>query len=220
MDLIKFDVSGKLLKVYRKTIYQRDSILRDLISDEITTIDNEIFIDENQVIFDAIIDYHRSGIISKPPIISDELWENRIRYWGIKKLEVKNDDFKYAEYFLQGIIRYTDRKYEFNSDIFYFDKLKDIGIEFRFYDCKSEDIGFYGFTLPIGANDDKILVIFPSLSHPITDNTHPIVVSKEIFGNHFKISHDFRTIQLWMCRSPYNRDQNLESYIFKKENII
>lgn len=127
MDIVVFDVGGKLFKINRSTFSNAncDDFLPKLISNKWKKDINElpIFIDRNPKTFQYILDYYRTNVLCNPPHIDAELWKAECQFYfptsmieevieNDKNTEKSNNDYdnnirKSIRYFLINIFSYS-----------------------------------------------------------------------------------------------------------------
>lgn len=85
MDIIIFDVAGKIFKINRSTFANAnsDDFLPKLISNRWNkdTDNKAIFLDRNPKTFQYILDYYRTNVLCQPPHIDAELWKAECQFY-------------------------------------------------------------------------------------------------------------------------------------------
>lgn len=85
MDIVIFDIGGKIFKINRSTFANAncDDFLPKLISNRWKKdMDNyAIFLDRNPKTFQYILDYYRTNVLCQPPHINEELWKAECQFY-------------------------------------------------------------------------------------------------------------------------------------------
>jgi len=109
---VRFQVNGKIYDISIENLKKCESTLSNMVQD--VKSDEPIVIDEDSQIFKAILSYHRTGgLIAKPPTIADDLWDDRIKYWGLNMPTQQTNNYymlDYVLYFGQRYIKQYNRQ--------------------------------------------------------------------------------------------------------------
>lgn len=131
-ERVKFNVGGRLFETTHSTILKYpDSVLAKHIG-PLGKPDAEgvYFIDRNPNVFEAILDYYRSGLLACPPNVHPDVFTSELGFWGIDvpedpsegcnrsddEDETKEQDlsiYKMSD-FLEGLARSWDKPYSPN----------------------------------------------------------------------------------------------------------
>ena len=100
LDIITIDVGGKKFKTRVSTFScHSNTTLGRMFSEDWffsngTQEDGSIFLDRNPIVFSAILEYYRTGILEKPNGISDEMWNGELNFYNIYEKSLVNCDIK------------------------------------------------------------------------------------------------------------------------------
>ena len=79
---VRFQVNGKIYDILIENLKKYESTLSNMVLEK-TEHKDAIPIDEDSTIFEAVLNYHRTGLMIQPSTLSFELWLNRSAYWGL-----------------------------------------------------------------------------------------------------------------------------------------
>lgn len=86
--LITLDVGGKCFKTFLGTLLKYpDTLLERMYSQNKFKVDEIQFFDRSSFLFEHILNYYRCGILDKPSLVSNNVWLEEIRYWGLSEPE-------------------------------------------------------------------------------------------------------------------------------------
>lgn len=82
LKTIKLNVGGKIFQTHLDTIRKYpDTMLERMYSSQLK-VEEVLFFDRSSELFDSILNFYRTGLISNPFWISSEVWTEELRYWG------------------------------------------------------------------------------------------------------------------------------------------
>jgi hypothetical protein len=91
--IIKLNVGGKCFSTYRSTLLTYpETLLGRMYSDNQNfKVDDIQFFDRSSKLFEYILNFYRTRILSKPLLVNNDIWLEEIRYWGLPDPEVNID---------------------------------------------------------------------------------------------------------------------------------
>ena len=92
-EILTLDVGGKCFKTYKNTLMKYpETVLGKMYSNNRNfKIDAVQFFDRSHKLFTHILDFYRTGILSKPLFVNNEVWLDEVRYWGLPEPEMTLD---------------------------------------------------------------------------------------------------------------------------------
>ena len=117
MQHIVIDVGGKYFKTFLHTIQQYPETRLGRLFSGNFNIREVPFFDRSSFLFDFILNFYRTGILSKPIFVEDDIWEAELRYWEIDlKFNATSSNFVVDTYYylhdLQEKLESLDTKME------------------------------------------------------------------------------------------------------------
>lgn len=84
-EIIKLNVGGKYFSTYRSTLSKYpDTLLGTMYSNKCHfKVDDVQFFDRSSKLFDSILNFYRTGILSKPLSINNNIWLDEVRFWSL-----------------------------------------------------------------------------------------------------------------------------------------
>ncbi len=92
-QLVTLNVGGKHYTTYRNTLtkYPQTLLGRMFSDDQKLRHDKIPFFDRSDILFDAILNFYRTGLLNKPESVTHEMWQAELGFWGLPEEESSSE---------------------------------------------------------------------------------------------------------------------------------